>query len=249
MAKYKVNSLQENCLFVITRSYKRLQEKLKKLKKKKGQIIHVIGAPGTGKSSNIYHALQDVDMDIYNARLVLYDENASSKTVFDSVYQTMLEDHKVKTKDELYNQLSGLDAILFADNFHDTHLLEEGMVGFSKWTESKGLKSFYFYLLCIREYILHRKQFKKINIILQTAWRAQIAGRKYDLFSDLGPLSKLMVAVLKTFFTVVEISYSQRETISIVKMHLNDADEDRIRLLIKRYGCKPRFICDAIENR
>lgn len=86
-----------------------------------------------------------------------------------------------------------------------------------------------------------------MNLVLQTAWRVYIRGKKYDLFSDLGILSPTLVFLLERMFTVVEISYCEEETIKIVKNHLPDADEKLIHSYIKKYGNKPRFICDALD--
>ena len=38
------------------------------------------------------------------------------------------------------------------------------------------------------------------------------------------------------------------ETINIVKMHIETADEVMIKKYIQKYGLKPRFICNALEN-
>ncbi|MDI6724760.1 MAG: hypothetical protein QMD61_08970 [Methanobacterium sp.] len=248
MKKYKVSSIEDNTHFLITRSYRELYKTFKGLKTRKGKIIHVIGAPGTGKSANIYYALENADLDVYDINFDLKDVNASSRQVFDALFETVAEDLNVKSKEEIYEKLSKYDAVLIADNFHDSHFFGEKPVGFSKWTDKKGFKTFYFYLLCIREYLKHRKEFKKINIIFQTAWRVYIRGEKYDIFSDFGPFSTFIKIILKIFFQGVEISYSQMETINIVKMHIENADEVIIKKYIQKYGLKPRFICNALEN-
>jgi hypothetical protein len=64
----------------------------------------------------------------------------------------------------------------------------------------------------------------------------------------LGPFSSLAVALLRLPFEVVKISYSETETINIVKSHLSDAGTDDIKYYIKKYGNKPRFICNAIKT-
>ncbi len=94
---------------------------------------------------------------------------------------------------------------------------------------------------------MERREYKRINIILQTAWRFHFRGKKYDLFSDMGILSKLARAIMGTIFDVVVISYTPEETIKIVKNHV-DADDKLIEHYIQEYGLKPRFICQAIEN-
>ena len=59
MKKFKVSSIEDNTNFFITRSYRELFKTFEGLKNTKGNIIHVIGAPGTGKSANIYYALDN----------------------------------------------------------------------------------------------------------------------------------------------------------------------------------------------
>jgi hypothetical protein len=248
MEKYKVNSTGDNELFLITGCYIKLCQTMEGLKKKKGKIVHVIGAPGTGKSANIYHALNDLNFNTYNVKLFLKSEEANSKQVFNALFEGLSKELGVNSREEIYKKLSEYDAVLIADKFHDMHNLDPHYVGFSKWTYHAGFKALYFYLLCIIEYIKYRKHFKNINIILQTAWRVSIRGRKYDLFSDLGIFSKIIVGILKIFFDVAKISYSQKETIEIVKMHVKDADTETIRHYIQKYGYKPRFICDALEK-
>ena len=248
MEKYKVSSAGNNELFLITGCYRKLCRMLKNLKTDRGKIIHVIGAPGTGKSANIYHAIDDLDLNVYEMRSHLKSVHASSKQVFNAMFEGISKDLKVESKEEIYKKLSGYDAVLIADSFHDLHNLNPNYVGFSKWTYYSGFKAVYFYLLCITEYIRHRKYFKNINIILQTAWRIHILGKKYDLFSDLGLFSRIFVGILNIFFGVVQICYSEKETIEIVKMHVKDADIKTVKQYIQKYGHKPRFICDALEK-
>lgn len=248
MEKYKVNSIEDNKRFLITDCYIKLCEVLGTLKKRKGRIVHVVGAPGTGKSANIFHALNDMDLNIYDVKFSLESVDTSPKEVFNRLYECLGNDLGLKTKEEIYKKLSEYDAVLIADSFHDAHALDTSKVGFSKWTDNVGFRAFYFYFLCILEYLKNRKKFKDINIVLQTAWRIYIRGKKYDIFSDLGFLSKIIVNILKIFFDVVEISYSKKETINIVKLHVKDADINNITDCIHKYGCKPRFICDALEK-
>jgi len=247
MDKFKVNSGSDNGTFFVTESYKKLFKKLKSLKTSRGRIIHVTGAPGTGKSTNIYHAINELNLNVYDVGLNITNENMSSKQLFNHVYSDMKQSLGAESKDEVYKYLSKYDAILFADKFHDAHLIDNKQVGFSLWTKKKGINSFKFYILCIDEYLRNRKDYKTINILLQTAWRVKIAGKKYDLFTDLGILSKLFVYFLKIFFEVVEIKYTNQETIKIVQKHVN-ADEKTIAPYIDRYGKKPRIICNALEN-
>jgi ABC-type dipeptide/oligopeptide/nickel transport system ATPase component len=247
MGKFKVNSIEDNKNFLITDCYKKLCKMFESLKLSKGKIVHVVGAPGTGKSANIYSALNKMDLNVYNIKFNLEDNNLSSKEVFNKLFESVSDDLGVG-KEKIYEELSQYDAVLFADSFHDSHFLNPNNVGFSQWTDNKGFSAFYFYLLCVIEYLRHRRDFKKINIVLQTAWRIYINGKKYDIFTDLGILSRIIVNLLKILFDVVEISYSEMETINIVKMHVKSVDEDRIKPCIQKYGCKPRFICDALEK-
>lgn len=247
MGNYKINSSSDNGVFVVTDAYKKLNNKFSTVKNSKGRIIHVIGAPGTGKSANIYHALNGMNLNVYDVEFRIKDMDADSSKVFMEMYNHLKRDLSVHSKDEIYESFARHDAILFADRFHDSHLMEDGTVGFSLWTDHNGLKSFRFYLLCMFEYFKNRKKFKKINIILQTAWRIRFKGKKYDLFTDLGFVSKIMVAFMKIFFEVVEISYTPEETIQIVKKHVN-ADENEIRNYMEMYGNKPRLICQAIDK-
>ena len=248
MEKYKVNSIHNEGPFLITGCYRKLCNTLESLKVGKGKIVHVIGAPGTGKSANIFYALNNMDLNVYDVKFGLKSARASSKHVFNALFEEIGKDLQVKSKDEIYKKLSEYDVVLIADSFHDSHDLSPNYVGFSKWTNQAGFKALYFYLLCMNEYIKNRNYFKNINIILQTAWRVHIKGKKYDIFSDFGLFSRILVNMLKIFFDVVEISYSEEETINIVKMHIKDASEDSIKQCIQKYGFKPRFICDALEK-
>ncbi len=247
MGKYKINSRTENRVFVVTESYKKLFNKFRSLKKSKGRIIHVIGAPGTGKSANIYYALDKLGLNVYDAEFRIRDISMDSGNVFKEVYKEMKSDLEAKSKEEVYIGLSGFDAVLFADRFHDSHLLDKNNIGFSVWTSQVGFKATKFYFLCIVEYLKERKSFKRINVILQTAWRVNFRGKKYDVFSDLGIISWLIIAMMKIFFEVVVISYSPQETLKIVKEHIM-ADDKLIEHYIDHYGSKPRLICQAIEN-
>lgn len=72
-------------------------------------------------------------------------------------------------------------------------------------------------------------------------------GKKYDIFTDLGILSHILVIFMKILFEVIEISYSQQETVKIIKKHVN-ADEKIIEQYIHKYGTKPRFILSNIKK-
>jgi hypothetical protein len=247
MGKYKINSRIDNGVFVVTESYKKVCKTFKSLKTNKGRIIHVIGAPGTGKSANIYAAIDELELNVYDVELTIKDVDLDSEEVFKEIYTFLKKDLGVSSREGVYKSLSKFDAILFADRFHDSHLIEDETVGFSVWTDRAGLKAAKFYMLCITEYLRERKTFNGINIILQTAWRVNIRGKKYDLFSDLGILSRSMVFLMRIFFNVIEISYSPQETLKIVKKHVN-SDDKLIEGYIDKYGSKPRFICNAMED-
>ena len=247
MGKYKINSATDNRVFVVTESFLKLCNIFKTLKNSRGKIIHVVGAPGTGKSTNIYTALEKQGLNVYAVKSQIKDENINSKQVFNSVYNGFIEDFGVESKEEVYNCMAGFDALLFADMFHDSHLVDDGTVGFSVWAAHAGFRAVKFYLLCIIEYLKERRQYKRINIVLQTAWRFHFRGKKYDLFTDMGILSRIVLAVMGTIFEVVVISYTPEETIKIVKNHVN-ADDKLIEHYIHEYGSRPRFICQAIEK-
>lgn len=243
MNKFKVNSLEDNSVFIVTKSHKKLVKVFKTLKFEKGKIVHVTGAPGTGKSTNIFHAVQETNLNVYNSELRLRSDDESSKEVFNKMFECLSNDLKIECREDIYKKLSEFDAILIADNFHDS-----GEFTFSEWVDKVGISAFYFYFLCIIEYFKNRKHFKNMNLIFQTSWKFYLRGKKYDIFTDFGLLSKLVLMILKMFFVVVEISYSQKEIMKIVKMHLKDADEEIIKQHIKKHGHKPRFICHAIEK-
>lgn len=249
MKNFKVNTCQDDEHFVITRSYKQLYYQLKRLKKGKGSLIHILGAPGTGKSANIFHAAGELDLSVYNVKLNISRKDASSKEVFGTIFKGLKDDLRLKTREQVYQRLEDFDLVLIADAFHDSHLQNPEAVGFSQWTNEVGIRAFSFYLMCIQEYIKHRKDFKKINLVFQTSWRVHIGGKKYDLFTDLGILSRIMVFILRRMFTVVEISYSQDETVKIVKNHIPHADDRDILAYVQKYGYRPRFICDILEKR
>lgn len=248
MVKFKVNTAEDDQDFTVTAAYQRLYRHLKDLKTSKGSIVHVIGAPGTGKSANIYTAVNNLDLNVYNAILKLDDVHQSSSEVYHKFFDTLKEDMEVKSVDEVFKKASDYDAVLLADRFHDSHYLYEGKVGFSLWMDNKGLGSFPFYLSLVFFYFRNKSKFQKVNLVFQTAWTFRIRGVKKDLFTDFGLLSRIFVSFLKVFFTVVEISYSESEIIEIVKKRVPDAGEEEIRSYIGRYGNRIRFILEAIEK-
>ncbi|WP_321421239.1 hypothetical protein [uncultured Methanobacterium sp.] len=248
MNEYKIMDQEENQTFVVTQSYQNLLSNFHKLTDQGGSIVHVVGAPGTGKSTNIYAAVNELGLNFYEAKLPIPSLDLNSRDVFNLMVKSMREDLGVKTSESLFDGLKKFDAVLFADQFHDYHVVNEECAGFSQWTDYAGFKSFNFYLTCIYEYLRHRNDFKNVNMVLQTAWRIYMGGKKKDLFTDMGPFSRLAVSLLGIPFEVVEISYSEEETINIVKSHLSDTNSDEIKQYIKRYGNKPRFICQAIKT-
>jgi hypothetical protein len=247
MGKYKINSVTDNRIFVVTESFLKLCNIFKTLKNRRGKLIHVVGAPGTGKSANIYAALEELELNVYDVQSKIQDLDMNSDEVFNSVYSRFKDDFGVKSKEEVYNCLAEFDAVLFADRFHDSHLVDGDTYGFSMWAGHAGVNSMKFYLLCIVEYLKGRMEYKRINIILQTAWRFHFRGKKYDVFSDMGIFSKFVLAVMGIIFDVVVISYTHEETIKIVKSHVN-VDDKQIENYIHVYGFRPRFICEALEN-
>jgi hypothetical protein len=248
MGNFKINCRDENQNFIRTKSYQELLRSFANLKKNRGLILHVVGAPGVGKSANIYQASSEMNLEVYEAKLHLDSKNISPKMVFKHTLESMKEDLGVNTDQELYSKLKEFDSVLIADKFHDSHLIDQGTVGFSQWNADKGWGSFPYYWHCLEEYLKHKDEFKNINVVFQTSWRVWIGGKKRDLFTDLGIISRISLFLLKIPFQVVEISYSPLETISIVKSHFNRVDEDRIKKGIKLYDCKPRFICEALKT-
>lgn len=248
MGNYKISSPSQNEMFLVTESYKKLLNAFKNIKKSRGRIIHILAAPGTGKSANIYHALNELNLNVYDVEFKIKNLDTDSDRVFKQIYKYLKEDLDAGSKHEIYEIFGKYDAILFADKFHDSHLLDDNTIGFSVWAHNNGFEAFKFYFLCVAEYLKNRKSFAEINIILQTSWRIRYSGKKHDLFTDLGVISKIMIGVMKIFFEVVEISYNQKETIEIVKKHI-DADEEDIKKFIEEYGNKPRFICQALEDK
>jgi len=234
---------------VETQSFQRLLETFSALRFNGGKIIHVVGAPGSGKSANIYAAQKKLGLNFYEVKLSLSSAHLNSRDVFNQMIKSINDDLGINTREKLSKYLKQFDAVLFADQFHDSHLLHDEKVGFSHWTDFRGLRTFNFYFLCILEYLRHSVEFRDINIVLQTAWTIRFGGNKKDVFTDLGPVSILALSLLKIPFNVVEISYSEKETISIVKNHLTEVDDDLIRQYIKIHGYKPRFICQSMKNR
>jgi hypothetical protein len=248
MIKYKVNSPEDIENFVVTQTYLKIYHLFKGLKTQKGRIIHVIGAPGTGKSINIYEAMINLDLDIYEAKLNMDDINKSSGQVYREFYKILKYELNANNDEDVYGKASRFDAVLFADRFHDSHLLYENKVGFSVWMDQAGFKSIPFYVRIIIQYIKHIKDFRNINLIFQTAWTFRFKGVKYDLFTDLGVFSRLLVGFLKIFFDVVEVTYKDSEIIQIVKKRFPDVDMGQIKRNRAKFGNKIRFILEALKE-
>lgn len=247
MGNFKINCDDDNQNFVATQSYYELLRSFLKLKNQRGRILHVVGAPGVGKSANIYQACAEMELKVYEAGLFLDNENVEPKKVFELTMNSMKKDLGVKTDLELYRKLKEFDLILIADRFHDSHLLKPDTVGYSQWSAHKGWSAVFYYFYCIKEYLGHKNDFRNLNLVFQTSWRVYLNAKKFDLFTELGIISRIALSLLKIPFQVVEITYSPLETINIVKSHFNYVDEDRIKKGISIYDCKPRFICEAIK--
>ncbi len=249
MENHKVISSRDNNDFVITDSFLELCLKLKNLKYSRGRIILVTGSPGTGKSSNIYNALKKLDLNYYEPILLLDNTKKNSIGVFKELIYGIKRDLHVKTKQGIFKEFSKHDVILIADKILDSESLNEKKVGLGEWIKNKGLKSIPFYFIVLFEYLINKLNLNQINLVVHTTWTVEIKGYKYDLITDFSIFSKLISAVLKIFFEVVEISYSQEDTLKIVKNHFNDIDDEKIKFCIEKYGNKPRYILDSLENK
>lgn len=248
MENHKVTSLRDDLDFVTTESFLKLVKKLRTLNDSKGRIVLIIGAPGVGKSSNIYHALDFLNLDFYEPILLLDSVKTSSKDVYKEIYNVIGKDLNVEAEEEAFKKFSKFDLVLIADKFLDSEFLDESKVGLAEWTNYRTILAIPFFLLWIIEFLRHRKYLKKMNLVFQVAWTIQIRGFKYDLITDFGLASRLFSGVLKRLFEVVEISYTEKETMKIVKSRYPDAEESKIRIYMKKYGNKPRFILNDLQN-
>jgi len=248
MAGYKVQSEGDNDGFVFTRSFRKIYSMFHSLKNRKGRFVLIIGTPGTGKSANIYTALSILDLDIYDPTLFLDNMNLSSSEVFHEFFKTLQLDLGVNNNDAIYRKVQEYDAVLLADKLLDSEFLDENKFGLSLWTENNGIKAFPFYLKVFWEYLKHRKDLEKVNVVIQTAFMVKFWEVKYDLLTDFYILSDIFVFMLSLFFEVIQISYSEEEVIQIVKNNFENVDEEQIHSCIEKYGCKPRFIFEALDN-
>jgi hypothetical protein len=248
MASYKVRSFQDCEYFIRTRSFLKLYPVLESLKNTRGRFIHVIGAPGTGKSANIYSTLALLDLNVYEAFLFLDSVKLTPDEVWEQFWATLMKDLGTENRADIYQQAAQYDLVLFADIFLDPEYVYEDKVGLGLWTEEHGPKTVTFYLRVLGEYLRHRKDLKEINIVTQTAWILKYRGVKYDLLTDFYILSWILVFLLQVFYEVVRISYTEDEVVQIIKNYDPHCNEEDIRYLIKKYGCRPRFILEALEK-
>ena len=247
-SEFKVNSESNSRDFVFTKSFRKIYRIFLSLKAHKGKSILIIGAPGTGKSANIYSALKMLDLNIYDPTFFLDDFKIKPNKVYEEFFRTLRDDLGVNSNKEVFKKVKKYDAVLLADKILDSEFIDQRKVGLSLWSEYKGIGAFPFYILVFFQYLKHRKDLDDINLIIQTALMIKIKGVKYDLLTDFSILSQIFVFILKFFFNVVRISYTEKETIKIIKKKYNFVDEKKIKLYIKEYGCKPRFIFEALEK-
>lgn len=248
MPDYKVKSEGEGSGFIYTRSFRKIIRSFRNLKTHKGRFILIIGSPGTGKSANIYTALKSLDLNVYDPILFLDNVDMSSSEVFSEFYRTLREDLGVKNNEEVYHKAQEFDAVLLADKILDSEFIDKDKVGISLWTLNKGFDAFPFYFKVFLERLNYRKDLKKINLIIQTALVFRFKGVEYDLLTDFNIISRIMVLIISLLFEVIKISYSKEETLRIVKNNFMDVDEKQIKSCIKKHGCKPRFIFEALEK-
>ena len=249
MEDHKVISSKDNNDFVITDSFLKLCLKFKELKGNRGKIILVIGSPGTGKSSNIYKALKKLNLNYYEPVLFLDNTKKSPLVIFKELMGGIKKDFGVKTKEEMIDKFSNYDAVLVADKIMDSESLNEKKIGLGEWIKNNGLKSIPFYLILLFEYLINKTNLNKMNLIIHTTWTFEVNGIKYDLITDFSIFSKLISIILRIFFEVVEISYSQEDTVRIVKSHFKNIDDEKIKQYTEKYGNKPRYILDDLESK
>jgi hypothetical protein len=219
------------------------------LKNRKGRFVLIIGSPGTGKSANIYSALKSLDLNVYDPILFLDNDQMSSSEVFCEFYGTLRKDIGVETNEEVYQKVQDFDMVLLADKLLDSEFIDKDKVGLSLWSLNKGFDTFPFYFGVFMEYLKHRKDLEKVNVVIQTAFVFRFRGVKYDLLTDFYIFSEIFISILNLFFEVIQISNSEEETLQIVKNNFKDVDEEQIKSCINKYGCKPRFIFEALEKR
>jgi hypothetical protein len=139
ITEFKVKSEWESENFVFTKSFRKIYRIFLSLKARRGRSILIIGAPGTGKSANIYSALKILDLNIYDPTFFLDNVKISSKKVYQEFFRTLRENLGVKTNTEVYRKVKDYDAVLLADKILDSEFLNEKKVGLSLWSEYKGI--------------------------------------------------------------------------------------------------------------
>lgn len=249
MVDYKVQSELDNGDFVYTRSFRKIYRMFRSFKNRKGRFVLITGTPGTGKSANIYSALKSLDLKVYDPTLFLDTPDMSSSEVFSEFYRTLREDLGVESNEEVYRKVQEYDMVLLADKILDSEFIDKDKVGLSLWSLNKGFDTFPFYFGVLMEFFKHRKELEKINVVIQTAFVFRMRGVKYDLLTDFSLISQILVFILQLFFEVIKISYSEKETIQIVKSNFKEVDDEQIKSYIKKYGCKPRLIFEALEKK
>lgn len=103
--------------------------------------------------------------------------------------------------------------------------------------------------MVLYEYLKHGKDLKNINLLFQTSWVVKFRGVRYDILTDFHFISRFLVFILKQFFDVVRISYSHEEIMEIVRNHPLAGGDEEIEELIEKYGKRPRFIFEVLENQ
>jgi hypothetical protein len=248
MADYKVRSEGDNEGFVYTRSFRKIYRTFRSLKNRKGRFILIAGTPGTGKSANIYSALNSLDLNVYDPTLFLDNAQLSANKVFKEFFRTLKQDLGVKTNEEVYEKVQEYDMILLADKIMDSEFIDKDKVGLSLWSLNKGFDTFPFYYRVLMEFFKHQKQLSRVNVVIQTALVFRFRGVKYDLLTDFSIISDILVLFISLFFEVIRIKYSEDETLQIVQNKFPEVSEEQIKLCIKKYGSRPRFIFEALEK-
>jgi hypothetical protein len=247
MVNHKVFSAKDNKSFIKTTSFYELYSILKTLKTSKGRFVLVLGAPGTGKSANIYQTLSLLDLDVYDAFLFI-DTDSKPQEVYKIFWDTLKEDMGIKSRKEIYKKAGEYDLILFADPFLDSEYIDRDKVGLGLWTEENGPSTFPFYFKVLFEYIKHYMDLKNVNVVAQTSWVLKFRGVRYDILTDFNFLSKILVFLLKKLFEVVLISYTKEEMIKIVRSRPGAGNDEKIKKYIKKHGNRPRFIFEALDK-
>jgi len=65
----------------------------------------VVGAPGTGKSINIYSAIEELELNVYEVKSILPSRNMNSKDVFQMMVESIREDLKISPSDDIFANL------------------------------------------------------------------------------------------------------------------------------------------------